>query len=40
MVLPVSDVTDKWNSWLADITFDWRHTMETAVEYDDQNVGI
>ena len=28
----VRDLTDKWNSWLANITFDWRHVMKTAVE--------
>ena len=34
--LRVSDVTDNWNSWLADVTFDWRHAMMTAVERNKQ----
>ena len=34
--LRVSDVTDKWNSWMADVTFDWRHAMVTAVECNNQ----
>ena len=34
--LRVSDVTDKWKNWLADVTFKWRHVMETAVERNDQ----
>ena len=28
----ISYIVDKWNSWLADVTFDWRHAMETAIE--------
>ena len=35
-MLHVSDVRDKWNSWLAYLTFDWRHIMETAVEHNNQ----
>ena len=31
-MLRVSDVTDKRNSWLADVTFGWRHVTETAVK--------
>ena len=34
--LRVSDVIDKCNSWLADITFDWRHVIVTAVERNNQ----
>ena len=30
--LRVIDVIDKCNSWLADVTFDWRHVIVTAVE--------
>ena len=30
------DVTYKWNSWLANVTFDWRHVMEMAVECNNQ----
>ena len=30
--LRVSDVVDKCSSWFADLTFDWRHVMVTAVE--------
>ena len=33
MTLCIIEVIDKWNSWLADITFDWRHAMEMAVEH-------
>ena len=32
VTLRLSDVMDKWNSRLADYTFDWRHVIETAVE--------
>ena len=32
----VSDVTDKCNSWLADVTFDWRHGIVMAVERNNQ----
>ena len=35
-MLRIIDITDKWNSWLADITFDWRLVMETAVERNNQ----
>ena len=35
-ILRVSDVIDKCNSWLADVTFDWRHVMVTAVEHNNQ----
>ena len=34
--LCVSDVTHKWNSWLADVTFDWCHVIEKAVECNNQ----
>ena len=27
----ISEVTDNWNCWLADVTLDWCHVMETAV---------
>ena len=36
----VSDVTDKWNNWLDDVTFYWRHVMETAVEHNNQICGL
>ena len=36
MKLSTSDVTDKWNSWLADVTFDCGHAMKMAVEYNNQ----
>ena len=34
--LHISDVTDKCISWLSNITFDWRHVMEMAVESNNQ----
>ena len=34
--LRVSDVTYKCKCWLADVTFDWRHVMVTAVERNNQ----
>ena len=34
--LRVSDVIDKCNCWLADVTFDWRHVMVTAIEPNNQ----
>ena len=34
--LRIRDVTAKWNRWLADITFDWRHVMTTAVKRNNQ----
>ena len=37
LMLRVSDVMYKWKSRLADVTFDWRHVMETAVERNNQN---
>ena len=38
--LRVRDLRHKWNSWLADVTFDWRHVMETAVERNKQTRGF
>ena len=35
-MLRVSDVIDKCKSWLADVPFDWRHAMVTAVERNNQ----
>ena len=35
-VSDVIDVIDKCNSWLADVTFDWRHVIVTAVERNNQ----
>ena len=35
-MLRVSDVIDKCNRWLADVTFDWRRVMVTAVERNNQ----
>ena len=32
VTLHVSDVTDQWNSLLADVMFIWRHDMATAVQ--------
>ena len=34
--LCISDVIDKCNSRLADVTFDWRHVIVTAVEHNNQ----
>ena len=34
--LCVSDVTDKWNSWLVDVMFNWHHIKEPAVECNNQ----
>ena len=36
----VSDVTDKSNIWLANVMFDWRHVMVTAVERNNQTCRI
>ena len=32
----IIDVKDKWNSLLADVTFDWHHVVEAAVVRNDQ----
>ena len=34
--LRVSDIINKCNSWLADVMFDWRHVIVTAVERNNQ----
>ena len=35
------DVTRKRrHSWLANVTLDWRHVMETAVECNNQNMSV
>ena len=36
VMLRVSDVIDKCKWWLADVMFDWRHVMVTAVERNNQ----
>ena len=36
VTLQVSDVTDKWKNWLANVMFDWHHVMETAVQRNNQ----
>ena len=37
VMLCVWDVTDKWNSWLAYITFDWRHMFNSSCCLLDNN---
>ena len=32
--LRITDDTDKWNSWLADVSFDWHHVIEMAVQHN------
>ena len=34
------DISAKWNNWLTDVTFDWHHVMETAVERNYQNMSV
>ena len=36
VTLRVGDIIDKCKSWLADVTFDWRHVMVMAVERNNQ----
>ena len=38
--LCVSDVIDKCNSWLASVTFNWRHIIVMAVERNNQTLII
>ena len=30
----------KWNGWLTDITFDWRHVMEKAIERNNRTLRL
>ena len=32
------DIMEKWNCWLADIMFDWRHVMEMAFEHNNHTL--
>ena len=38
LTLHVSNFREQWKSWLANVTFDWRHSlvMEMAVEHNNQ----